>query len=94
MDVVVKRLMQRVRKLNVKIKYLLLDRVFFSVKVIRYLKNSRTPFLMPVVIRGRKKKNSKAKETNLRQFKEMLQWIEQVAEQILHDGKPYTVDTS
>ena len=68
MDVVVKRLAQRVRKLEVKIKYLLLDRGFFSVKVIRYLKNSRTPFLMPVVMRGRKRKNPKAKETNLRQF--------------------------
>ncbi len=68
MDVVVKRLMQRVRKLNVKTQYLLLDRGFFSVKVIRYLYNSRTPFLMPVVIRGRKKKNAKAKETSLRKF--------------------------
>lgn len=68
MDDVVKRLMRRVRQGGVKIQYLLLDRGFFSVKVIRYLKNSRTPFVMPVVMRGRKQKNSKAKDTSLRQF--------------------------
>ena len=51
---VVQRLLQQARKTGVQPRYLLLDRGFFSVDVIRYLQASRTPFLMPVVCRGRK----------------------------------------
>ena len=48
------RLLKQVRSLGVKIRFLLLDREFYSVNVIRYLQASRTPFLMPVAHRGRK----------------------------------------
>ena len=48
------QLLKQVRSLGVKIRFLLLDREFYSVNVIRYLQASRTPFLMPVAHRGRK----------------------------------------
>ena len=51
---VIKRLLQQVAKTGVKPQYLLLDRGFYSVGVIRYLQHARYPFLMAVVCRGRK----------------------------------------
>jgi len=54
---VLQRLLQRARAVGVKIKLVLLDRGFYSVEVIRYLQAARTPFLMPLVRRGRKPKN-------------------------------------
>jgi putative transposase len=51
---VVQRLLRQARRCGVRPRYLLLDRGFFSVDVIRYLQAARTPFLMPVVCRGRK----------------------------------------
>lgn len=52
---VVKRLLRVARKAGVRPGLVLLDRGFFSVGVIRYLQAARTPFLMPVPLRGRKK---------------------------------------
>jgi Transposase DDE domain len=51
---VVQRLLKQVRSVGVKPRLLVLDRGFYSVDVIRYLQAARYPFLMPVVIRGRK----------------------------------------
>jgi hypothetical protein len=51
---VLKRLLRRLGQLKVKVRMLLLDRGFWSVAVIRYLQAARHPFLMPVVLRGRK----------------------------------------
>jgi Transposase DDE domain len=51
---VVQRLLKQARSVGVKPHLLLLDRGFYSVNVIRYLQAARYPFLMPVVIRGRK----------------------------------------
>lgn len=56
---VVKRLLQTVRKAGVRPSLVLLDRGFFSVSVIRYFRAARTPFLMPVPLRGRKKDHAK-----------------------------------
>lgn len=56
MEDLVKRLLQRARKIGVKCRILLLDRGFYSVAVIRYLQAARCPFLMPVIQRGRKPK--------------------------------------
>ena len=47
-------LLKQVRSVGVKPRLLLLDRGFYGVDVIRYLQAARYPFLMPVVIRGRK----------------------------------------
>ena len=51
---VVQRLLKQASSVGVRPRLLLLDRGFYSVDVIRYLQAARTPFLMPVVIRGRK----------------------------------------
>jgi putative transposase len=51
---VVQRLLKQARSVGVRPRLLLLDRGFYSVDVIRYLQAARYPFLMPVVIRGRK----------------------------------------
>lgn len=53
LKVVVQRLLRRVRSLGVQPRWVLLDRGFYSVDVLRYLQASRTPFLMPAVRRGR-----------------------------------------
>jgi hypothetical protein len=54
MEEVLKRLLRRVSHLDVDVRMVLLDRGFWSVAVIRYLQAARYPFLMPVVLRGRK----------------------------------------
>jgi len=51
---VLQRLLKQSRSVGVRPRLLLLDRGFYSVDVIRYLQAARYPFLMPVVIRGRK----------------------------------------
>ena len=65
MDVVVRRLLRIIRKREVKIKFLLLDKGFFSVSVISFLKRSRVAFIIPAVPRGRKPKPPQ-KATGLR----------------------------
>src|SRR5215218_8733908 len=54
MEAVLRRLLARLGRLGVDSRMLLLDRGFWSVAVIRYLQAARKPFLMPVVLRGRK----------------------------------------
>lgn len=62
---IVQRLLATVRRRNVKIKFLLLDKGFFSVAVISYLKRAGHGFIIPAVPRGRKPKRGK-KQTGLR----------------------------
>jgi Transposase DDE domain len=50
---VIGRLLAQAAKAGVRPRYLLLDRGFCSVAVIRYLQASRRPFLMPLPRRGR-----------------------------------------
>lgn len=50
---VVRELLRQVRAAGIKVRNVVLDRGFYSVEVIRYLQRARTPFLMPVVGRGR-----------------------------------------
>ena len=54
MEDVTKELLRQVRKAGIHVRFLVLDREFYSVAVIRYLQAARTPFLMPVVGHGRK----------------------------------------
>ena len=56
---IVADLLRRVRAVGVRVKVLLADRAFYAIDVVRYLKRSRTPFVIPVAIRGRKPKNPK-----------------------------------
>jgi putative transposase len=48
-----RELLQQVRNAGIAVRYVVLDREFYSVAVIRYLQAARTPFLMPVVCHGR-----------------------------------------
>jgi Transposase DDE domain len=51
---VVKRLLRQAARAGVRPRYLLLDRGFYQVSVIRYLQAARCPFLMPAPAKGRK----------------------------------------
>lgn len=62
---VVQRLLALVRRRGVRIKFLLLDKGFFSGEVLGYLKRAGYGFLIPAVPRGRKPKPPK-KPTGLR----------------------------
>ena len=50
---VLQRLLARLKELKIGIKRLFLDREFYNVAVIRYLKTQDTSFVMPVIIRGK-----------------------------------------
>ena len=69
--VVLRRLLARIRQLGLKIRCVLLDRAFFNVSVVEFLKQESLPFLMPVVMCGRKPKKRRP-ATGLR-------WIKQQA---------------
>jgi Transposase DDE domain len=47
-------LLPQVQAAGIRPRLMLLDREFFSVEVLRYLRGRQLPFLMPVVCRGRK----------------------------------------
>lgn len=51
---VIRELLRQAARADVRPRYLLLDRGFCSVEVIRYLQRARYPFLMPLVLRGRR----------------------------------------
>ena len=52
---VIKKLMKLIKNKGIKISLLLLDRGFYSVKVIRYLiQNLKQAFIMPAIKRGKK----------------------------------------
>ena len=53
MDQVLARLFERLDALGIKMRILLLDRGFYSVKVIRALIERRQPFIMPAIKRGK-----------------------------------------
>jgi hypothetical protein len=71
MVTVLRRLIARIRALGLKIRCFLLDRAFFNGAVAALLQDENIPFLMPVVIRGRRPKRRR-KATGLR-------WIKQQA---------------
>jgi putative transposase len=51
---VVRELLRQAAQAGVRPRYVLLDRGFYSVSVIRYLQAARCPFLLPVPAKGRK----------------------------------------
>jgi len=59
MKAVVQRLMAIVRRRQVKVRFLLLDKGFFSVEVISYLKRAKVGFIIPAMVRGRKPTGNK-----------------------------------
>jgi hypothetical protein len=67
MTVVLDRLLVAIAAWGLKIRYLLVDRGFFSVAVMQFLQTKNIPFVLPVVLRGRKAKNPR-KTKGLRLF--------------------------
>jgi hypothetical protein len=65
---VVRRLLEHARAKGLKTRYLLLDRGFYGIDVVEHLKSIRTPFLMPVVHRGRKSKKPLSQLKGTRRF--------------------------
>jgi hypothetical protein len=62
---IVQRLLRQVRSKGVRIKYVLLDRGFYAIDVIRYLQAARCAFIMPVVhCGGRAKDPRHSRSTN------------------------------
>lgn len=68
MKEVVQRLLQQASRIGVKPRYLLLDRGFYNVAVVRYLQAARYPFLMPVARRGRKPRDPEKSQSVWRFF--------------------------
>jgi hypothetical protein len=66
---VVKRLLRLAARAGVKPRFLLLDKGFFSVEVIRYLQCARIPFVMPAKVQGPKPKRKRS-ATGIRAFKQ------------------------
>jgi len=62
---VLQRLLAIVRRRDIRIKFLLLDKGFFSVETLAYLKRAGQGFIVPAVARGRQPKGRK-KATGLR----------------------------
>lgn len=65
MKAVLQKLLKIIRSRGVKVRFLLLDKGFFSVEVISYLKRAGCGFIIPAIVRGRKPKGRK-KATGLR----------------------------
>ena len=68
---VLKRLLEQARRIGLRPRYLLLDRGFYGLEVVQYLKSMRCPFLMPVVHRGRR---SRRPLSQLRGTRRFLAW--------------------
>jgi hypothetical protein len=66
MKEVVQDLLQTVRRRGIKTRYLLLDKGFYSVSVLSYLKRVKTGYVVPIILRGRKKKAPKTPATGMR----------------------------
>lgn len=56
---VLRRLIAQIRKIGLKIRRVLLDRAFFSIPVVQFLQAEKLPFVMPVVMRGKKPRRGK-----------------------------------
>jgi putative transposase len=65
---VVQRLLEIARAIGLRPRYLLLDRGFYGMEVVRHLKSIRCPFLMPVVHRGRRSNRPLSELKGTRRF--------------------------
>lgn len=62
------RLLGEARRIGLRPRYLLLDRGFYGLDVVQYLKSIRCPFLMPVVHRGRRSQRPLSELSGTRRF--------------------------
>jgi hypothetical protein len=65
---IVRRLLEQARSKGLRPRYLLLDRGFYGMGVVSYLKSARCPFLLPVVHRGRRPRKPLHKLKGTRRF--------------------------
>ncbi len=65
---VVQRLLAEAFSIGLRPGYLLLDRGFYGLEVVQYLKSVHCPFLMPVVHRGRRSKRPLSELKGTRRF--------------------------
>ena len=63
---VVQKLVKLIRRRGIKIRYLLLDKGFYSVSVLSYLQRAKLGYIVSILLRGRKKKDKKAPPTGMR----------------------------
>ncbi len=66
MKEVVQQLVRLIRRRGIKIRYLLLDKGFYSVSVLSYLKRAKLGYIIPILLRGRKKKGKQSPATGMR----------------------------
>lgn len=66
MKEVVQALMQMIRQRGINTRYLLLDKGFYSVSVLSYLKRVKLGYIVPIILRGRKKQDPEAPVTGMR----------------------------
>lgn len=90
MKVVVQRLLAVIRRRGVKVRFLLLDKGFFSIDVISYLKRADVGFIIPAIVRGRKPKSPK-KATGLRALSKKNNGYYDYTHRGKVDGKDRTV---
>lgn len=57
---ILQRLWKQLESSGIRCKLVLLDRYFFNVQVMKWLQQHELPFIIPVVMRGRKPKKGKA----------------------------------
>ncbi|HLJ11943.1 MAG TPA: transposase [Planctomycetaceae bacterium] len=62
MVAVLKRLLERIAVSKIAIRMLLLDRGFFASHVMEFLQKQKSPFVIPIVLRGRKSKKRASKK--------------------------------
>jgi hypothetical protein len=65
---IIQRLLEQAKAKGLRPRYLLLDRGFYGLEVVSYLKSVNCSFLMPVVHRGRKPKKPLAQLKGTRRF--------------------------
>lgn len=71
------RLLNRVRELGVKVRYLTLDKEFYTVEVLSFLQEHSYRFIIPMVLRGRKPKVVRPESLHaLRKVKNGFYWRE------------------
>lgn len=65
---VLRRLLEQARRIDLWPQYLLLDRGFYGLETVQYLKSVSCPFVMPVVHRGRRSKKPLSQLKGTRRF--------------------------
>jgi len=85
MEDVLGRLLGQARRIGLSVRYLLLDRGFYTLPVVTYLKSIGCPFLMPVVHRGKRSKKPLSQLKGTRRF---LAWKRSGwSEHLMDNGK-------